>query len=129
MTWTKKGLREVVGPIQYSKDKISLIKDWIGIWPQILTPKSENALILSAHHYFISQDIKVSFQSVHTHARRYLIFDTQVWNSTTVRPGPFWAATFKQKQHKVLAPFKWFFFSFLINDSWQMMLLEYKIGE
>ena len=58
-------------------------EDWrdISIWE--LTLNFENALFLSACHYFNLQDIKFSFEDVDFYAKLSLILDTPVGNSTT----------------------------------------------
>ena len=45
----------------------------------------ENALFLSARHYFNLQDIKISFEDVDFYAKLSLILDTPVGNSKTQR--------------------------------------------
>ena len=61
-------------------------KDWVNIWPQKLTLNFENALFLSARHYFNLQDIKISFEDVDFYAKLSLILDTTVGNSKPSGP-------------------------------------------
>ena len=48
-----------------------------------MTLKTENALFLSARHYFYLQDIKISFEFVDFYAKMSLILYTPSRNSTT----------------------------------------------
>ena len=44
--------------------------DKVSIFPRKLAPNFENALFLSARHYFNLQDINISFEYVDFHAKR-----------------------------------------------------------
>ena len=52
------------------KDHLENKIDLLSIFPQKLTSNFENALFLSARHYFNLQDSKVSFEYADFHAKR-----------------------------------------------------------
>ena len=66
----KKATSESCSPNLIFLSKNHFQNDKVSIFPQKLALNFDNALFLSARHYFNLQDINISFEHVDFHAKR-----------------------------------------------------------